>query len=166
MIMTANIDSQHGLDSSVEVGFLSKKSDFINSVTNFLNRLRAGCALEFITNPKQNQAAQRFPTLNSPILTGHIILDVDHNCKAKNQRIVQLISEMSNQLIRISKPEEDNSQRVRLLTNNTKVDCINLGKNRLKALRISEIASAANMHFQQVLPETTIEIHVSNPIAP
>lgn len=161
MIMTANIDSQHGLDSSVEVGFLSKQPDFINSVTNFLNRLRAGCVLEFVANPKQDQAAQRYPTLSSPILTGNIILNIEQKWKGRDQRIKKLISEMSNQLIRVSNPGDKNNQRVRLLTNNIIVDCINLGENRLKALHISETASAANLHFQQVLPETTIEINVS-----
>lgn len=161
MIMTANIDSQHGLDSSVEVGFLSKQSDIVKSVANFLNRLRAGCVLEFIANPKQDQAAQRFSTLSIPILTGNIILDVDQKWKGRDQRIKKLISEMSDQLIRVSNPRDKNNQRIRLLTNNMIVDCTNLGENRLKVLRISETASAANMHFQQVLPKTTIEINVS-----
>ena len=159
--MTANIDSQHGLDSSVEVGFLSKQSDIVKSVANFLNRLRAGCVLEFIANPTQDQAAQRFSTLSIPILTGNIILDVDQKWKGRDQRIKKLISEMSNQLIRVSNPRDKNNQRIRLLTNNMIVDCTNLGENRLKALRISETASAANLHFQQILPKTTIEINVN-----
>jgi cardiolipin synthase A/B len=161
MIMTANIDYQHGLNSSVEVGFLSKHPDFINSVTNFLNRLRAGCVLEFIANPKQSHAAKNFSTLHKPIFAGDIILDIDQKWRGRDQIIKKLVSEMNNQLIRVSKLGNGNSPRVRLLTNNIKVDCIYRGENRLKSVHISENAYAANLHFQQVLPESTIEINVS-----
>lgn len=161
MVMTANIDSKHGLDSSVEVGFVSKHADFVSSVAYFLKRLRAGCVLEFVANPKQKHAAQRFPTLSSPILTGNIIIDIDQKWKGRSQSIKELVSEMGSQLIRVSNPRDTNRQQIRLLTNNIIVDCSNRGENRLTALRVSESASAANLHFQQILPETTIEINVS-----
>ncbi len=159
MIMTANIDSQHGLDNSVEVGFLSKDIGFVNSVSNFLDRLRAGCELEFVSNPTQNQAAQGFSTLSRPIITGNIVLDIDQKWKGRNLIVKKLMSEMKNELIRVSNSSDNNNQRIRLLTRNIIVDCINRN-NRLKALRISETASASNMYFQQILPEATIEINV------
>jgi len=161
MILTANIDSQHGLDSSVEMGFLSQQPDFINSVANFLDRLRAGCGLEFIANPKQKHAAEKFPTLSKPIFTGNLTINIEQRWKNRNQIINKLISEMNNQLVRISNHEEGRNQKVRLLTNNIIVDCVNRGENSLQILHISETTNAANLRFQQILPETTIEINVS-----
>ena len=158
MIMSANIDSQHGLNNSVEVGFLSRDREFINSVSNFLGHLRAGCELEFVSNPTQNQAALGFSTLSRPIITGDIALDIDQKWKGRNLIVKKLISEMKNGLIRVSNSSNKNNQRIRLLTRNIIVDCINRN-NRLKALRISETASASNMYFQQILPEATIEIN-------
>jgi flagellar biosynthesis/type III secretory pathway chaperone len=161
MIMSANIDSQHGLDSSVEMGFLSQQPDFINSVANFINRLRAGCCLEFIANPKQKHAAEQFSTLSKPILTGNFSITIGQRWKDRDQIVKKMISEMNNQLIRVANPEEERNHKVRLLTNTIIVDCAHNGDSRLQVLRISETAAAANARFQQILPETTIEVNVS-----
>jgi phosphatidylserine/phosphatidylglycerophosphate/cardiolipin synthase-like enzyme len=160
MIMSANIDSQHGLDSSVEVGFISKQPKFINSVSNFLDRLRAGCVLEFVANPTQNQAAQKYSTLNKPILAGDINLNIDRNYKGRNQQIQKLIFEMENQLIRVAKSRDNNSQKLSLFTDNMIINCEVLGKNRFKA-HLIENPYATNLYFHQILPKATIEINTN-----
>ena len=161
MIFSANIDSQHGLDSSVEMGFLSQYPDFIGSVANFLNRLKAGCCLEFIANPKQKYAAEKYPVLTKPDFGRSLTINIEQRWKNRNQIINKLISDMNNQLIRISISGKEKKQKVSLLTNNIIVDCVRCDKNIIKALHISESINASNLRFQQILPETTIEINVS-----
>jgi len=161
MVLTANIDSQHGLDFSVEIGFLSKVPDFVNSVGNFLDRLRAGCCLEYVANPKQKYAAEKYSSWDKPVITSDLVIDVGQQWKSKSQSVRKMISEMNDQLIRVSLPEENTKHRLRLLTNNMIVDCANYGNNRLKLLHIDETAAASNLRFQQILPEMTIQIDVS-----
>lgn len=161
MIMSANIDSQHGLDSSVEVGFLSRETEFVKSVSVFLDRLRSGCCLEFVANPRQKHAAERFAILSKPVLTGDISIIIEQQWKDRNHIVNKLISQMNSQLVRVSKPDEQKNQKMCLLTNGIIVDCVNHGQNRLKVLRISETPQAANLRFHQILPETVIEINMS-----
>jgi len=160
MLMSANIDSQHGLDSSVEVGFESKQSGFVDSVANFLNRLRAGCVLEYVANPTQSDASRRFATLSKPILVGDITIDIEQAWMRRGQIIEKLISEMKSQLIRVSSDGGKSDPKVSLLTDNIKVDCINRGNNVLKVLNIRKSTATENMRFQQILPETIIEVNV------
>ncbi len=156
-----NIDSQHGLDSSVEVGFLSRETEFVKSVSGFLNRLRLGCCLEFVTNPRQKHAAERYAILRKTALAGDISIIIEQQWKDRNHIVNKLISQMNSQLVRVSKPDEQKNQKMCLLTNDIIVDCVNHGQNRLKVLRINETPQAANLRFHQILPETVIEINVS-----
>lgn len=159
MIMSANIDAQHGLDSSVEVGFVSSHPDFIRCVGGFLNRLKAGCTLEFVVNPTQHQAAQGFPTFSKTIIKNEMSLHFDPKLKHRERIIKKLISEMSHQLMRVSHVEKNKSEKVTLLTESLKINCIQGGEGKYHVQHVVETPAAQGMRFQYLLPRMIIEIH-------
>jgi len=160
MILTANLDAQHGLDSSVEVGFISKDSQFINSVSSFLDRLKAGCVLEFIANPSQGQAAMNFSTIHEPIVSGDDII-INFNHHSKNHNLMhKLIAEIKSQLVKLSDYDKNGRKKYRLFTNHIVVDFVNNGRNQLDVQQIREDANAANLHFKQLLPKSTITLNM------
>ncbi|MBI9017060.1 MAG: phosphatidylserine/phosphatidylglycerophosphate/cardiolipin synthase family protein [Phycisphaerae bacterium] len=161
MLMSANIDSQHGLNSSVEVGFLSTNPDFVESVSNYLNRLRAGCVLEFIANPTQNHAAQNHATLYKPVIKDDFMLNVEQKWKGRDQKVNKLLTEMKSQLIRVSSPRGKNGQEMSLYTNNMIIDCVRQDAKSLNVLRINETPRAASLHFRHILSKVKIKINVS-----
>jgi phosphatidylserine/phosphatidylglycerophosphate/cardiolipin synthase-like enzyme len=61
IVMTANLDADHGLDHGVEVAFRSPDKRFAKAVSAFLDRLQAQAHLEFVADPTQAQAAARWP---------------------------------------------------------------------------------------------------------
>jgi len=161
MLMSANIDAQHGLDSSVEVGYMSTRPSFVKSVAGFLDRLRSICGLEFIANPKQHDAALRFPTLAKPILSGDLIINADTKWENRDRQINRMISAMKTQLIRVAQPIESQPSKICLLTDTMHADCERKGQKTLSLKNINETPAAVNIRFQQILHEARIEIRVS-----
>lgn len=66
LVMSANLDAQHGLDSGIEVGFSSRQPAFVDAVSAFLDRLAADAAFELIPDPTQAEMAQRYGTQRGP----------------------------------------------------------------------------------------------------
>ena len=161
MLMSANIDAQHGLDSSVEVGYMSTRPSFVKSVAGFLDRLRSICGLEFIANPKQHDAALGFPTLAKPILSGDLIINADTKWENRDRQINRMISAMKTQLIRVAQPIESQPSKICLLTDTMHADCERKGQKTLSLKNINETPAAVNIRFQQILHEARIEIRVS-----
>ena len=160
MILSANLDSQHGLDCSVEVGFMSRDTDFINSVSCFLDHLKAGSVLEFVSNPRQAQVAKRFSTIHEPIITKkEITINIKKNWKNQHKIINKLISEIKSQLVKVSDFQQDGKKKYRLFTDNIVVDFIKNGENHLIADHPIEDRNAEKFHFKQVMPESTITIN-------
>ena len=139
---------------------MSRDSNFINSVSHFLDRLRAGCVLEFVANPKQGQAAGRFSTLYKPILSGDdITLNIRQNWKNRHKVINKLISDTKNQLVKISSYKQNGKKKCHLFTDNVIVEFVKKDENQLNVLHIREDPYAANLHFKQLLPKSTITIN-------
>lgn len=157
MILSANLDAQHGLDSSVEVGFMSKNIEFVNSVSNFLDRLKAGCRLELVCDPSQSQIAEDFSTIHEPIITGD---DITINVRKNQQNhIKKLIEELTNKLVKITDLNQGGNQKYRLFTDSITVDFSKNGQNQLFADNIRRDLNTEHLHFKQVLPKSTITIN-------
>jgi phosphatidylserine/phosphatidylglycerophosphate/cardiolipin synthase-like enzyme len=162
MILTANLDSQHGLDSSVEVGFVSSDFEFVTSVSRFLDRLRAECVLEFIANPRQSQAGERFSTLHNPVLAQkeNLTININHYWKNRNKVVDKLITTMQRQIIKISGNQQNGRKNHHLSTDDIIVEFIHNGDGRLNVQRVIETPEAANLRYKQILTKSVITINV------
>ncbi len=58
LILTANLDAQHGLDAGVEVGFRSHDPEFVTAVSKFLDRLHGEAAFRFVCDPTQAEVSR------------------------------------------------------------------------------------------------------------
>jgi hypothetical protein len=103
MVMTANMDAQHGLDNGIEVGFHSRQPSFVEAVSRFLDRLANEAAFEFVPNPTQAMMAKRYGGQRGEQLEGKIHIQVE----SKEKHIIRLVRQWcdaaSSELVRVAK---------------------------------------------------------------
>ena len=101
LVLTANMDAQHGLDGGVEVGFHSTQIRFVEAVNGFLSRLAREAAFEFVPDPSQKDMAERYGRQKGTRLTGDLRIKfmaggsyiaelVDRWCKAAGRELVRV----------------------------------------------------------------------------
>ncbi len=117
MVLTANMDSQHGLDHGVEVGFHSRQASFTTAVSIFLDRLVSDAAFEFVPDPSQSAVAERYGRQRGQRLEG----DVHVRFQATGGHIVRLVRQWSDaagrELVRVAKRQRKGRDELLLLTN-------------------------------------------------
>jgi hypothetical protein len=156
MVMTANLDAEHGLDSGIEMGFLSRKSAFIKAVSTFLNRLEECAKLEFVVNPTQAQAAKRAWIKGKTISWKDIHIQFGRKYKIEPQK---LANALKTQLVKVATDNTGGKSLMHLITNNLILDCI---VDKPGWLTVSDIKddfrAASRARFDCFLPRATITI--------
>ena len=159
MIMTANLDAQHGLDSGIEIAFLSRKPEFVKAVSAFLDRLHEGAELEFVINPTQAQAAEEAWVRNKPISWKDIHLQIDRKHRIMPEKVNKFIDASKKQLIKVSIDTTKGKSLIHLITNNLILDCTMDKPGWLTVLDINDdLRAASRAKFDCFLPRATITI--------
>jgi len=117
MVLTANMDSQHGLDHGVEVGFHSRQTSFITAVNAFLDRLATDAAFEFVADPTQTAMAERYGRQRGQRLEGIVRI----RFQPKGGHITRLARKWCDaarrELVRVVKRQVEGRDELLLLTN-------------------------------------------------
>jgi hypothetical protein len=117
MVITANMDAQRGLEHGVEVGFYSTQASFVAAVSNFLDRLAADAAFEFVPDPTQADVAERYGRQRGQQLRGNIHI----RFQTKGGHITRLARQWCDaagrELVRIAQRQKKGRDEVLLLTN-------------------------------------------------
>jgi hypothetical protein len=117
MVMTANMDAQHGLDCGVEVGFYSRQPSFVGAVNTFLDRLSNEAAFEFVSNPTQAMMADRYGRQSGKRFGGETRLRVQSNGRPITGLARRWCDAAACELVRIAKRRIRDREELLLLTN-------------------------------------------------
>lgn len=121
MVMTANMDAQHGLDHGIEVGFYSRQPSFVGAVNTFLNRLSNDSAFEFVPNPTQALMAERYGRQRGQRLGGMIRIRVQPKGNQIDKLVRQWCDEARHQLVRVARRQKKGREELVLCTNKTMI---------------------------------------------
>jgi hypothetical protein len=124
MVLTANLDPRHGLDTGVETAFWSPRPGFVAAVSKYLGHLTGEAVYTFTLHPTQAQIGERAGSPWPPILGGDLILNVNHRWKDRDLRIEELRQEIKTQVVRVVHPDPDKENKLYLLTNQSRIVCI------------------------------------------
>ena len=116
MVMTANMDAQHGLDHGVEVGFYSRQPSFVGAVNTFLDRLSNEAAFEFVPNPTQATMAERYGRQRGQRLEGMIRIRVQPRGKHIAKLVRQWCDAARRELVRVAKRQKNGREEIVLFT--------------------------------------------------
>jgi hypothetical protein len=116
MVMSANMDAQHGLDHGVEVGFYSRQPLFVGAVNTFLTRLSNEAAFEFVPNPTQAMMAERYGRQRGQRLEGEIHIRIRPNEKLTTRLVRQWCDAARLQLVRLAKRQSNGREELVLFT--------------------------------------------------
>jgi hypothetical protein len=116
MVMTANMDAQHGLDHGVEVGFYSRQPSFVGAVNTYLERLSNDAAFEFVSDPTQATMAERYGRNRGQRLGGTIHIRVQPKGKHITRLVRQWCNAAGRGLVRVAKRQKNGREELVLLT--------------------------------------------------
>jgi len=116
MVMTANMDAQHGLNNGIEMGFHSRDQSFVASVGAFLDRLVADAAFELVPDPTQAVMAERYGSQRGARVSG----DVRIRFQPKGGHITKLARQWcdaaTRELVRVARKQRKVRDETLLLT--------------------------------------------------
>jgi phosphatidylserine/phosphatidylglycerophosphate/cardiolipin synthase-like enzyme len=138
LMLTANMDAQHGLDRGIEVGFYSRRAPFVMAVSTFLDRLASDAAFEFVADPTQAEVAARYGQPRGPRLGGIIRISFD----LRGGRVAHLIRRWSDaascELVRVKRRSTKGHEELLLLTNQMAIYARQMSTDRLVAYDIND----------------------------
>jgi hypothetical protein len=159
MVMTANLDAQHGLDSGVEIAFSSRETAFVKAVSAFLDKLEKDAELEFIIDPTQSQAAERAWVWGKSVPWKDIHMHIGRKCRIMPRQLQKLVDALKTQLVKVANDGKDGKGLMHLISNDLIVDCIANDAGRLTVLNVKDDSWAASRaKFDCFLPRSTITI--------
>jgi hypothetical protein len=165
IVMTANLDANHGLDQGVEVAFRSCDKRFAQAVSAFLDKLQAQAHLEFIADPTQAQAAARWPGPATTGLAERLHLQVSPMGQPTNggRTIRDFITALGTELIHVRNDTPPGEElRLLLATDTLVAHCQRHSPERLTVLRIEDNDSRRAFSGPgSLLPRTAITITTS-----
>jgi hypothetical protein len=165
MVMTANLDATHGLDSGVEVAFQSGDKHFTKAVAAFLDRLQAQAHLEFIANPTQAQAASRWPGPTATGFTAQLQLQIDSVVQSTSgeRAIEDFVAALRTGLVYVTDGTRQEKQSQLLLTTDTLVaHCHRHSPEHLTVFHIEDKNARKVLPGpSSLLPRTSITINTS-----
>lgn len=165
MVMTANLDATHGLDSGVEVAFQSGDKHFTKAVAAFLDRLQAQAHLEFIANPTQAQAASRWPGPTATGFTPQLQMEIDSVVKSTSgeRAIEDFVAALRTGLVYVTDGTQPDEQSQLLLATDALVaHCHRHSPEHLTVFRIEDNNTRrAPPGPGSILPQTSITITMS-----
>lgn len=161
MVMTANMDAQHGLDRGVEVGFYSGQPSFVSAVSKFLERVSTEAAFEFVPNPTQATMAERYGRQRGQRLEGTIRIQIKPRGKNIARLVRQWCDAARNQLVRVSRWQEKGREELVLRTDELTIQAHPGDAGALVADRISDQRSPEELdRFDSYLGKSTIVCEV------
>lgn len=138
MVMTANMDAQHGLDHGVEVGFHSRQPAFVGAVNTFLDRLSNEAAFEFVPNPTQAIMAERYGRQRGQRMGGAIRIRFQPKGGNITRLVRQWCDAASRELVRVAKRQGKGRDEILLLTNRMSIHSRPEGPDTLVAHYIND----------------------------
>lgn len=139
MILTANLDAQHGLNSGIEVGFWAAQPAFVSAVTRFLGRLFDEAAFSFVADPSQATMANRYGRQKPPRLQGVLRLIVDDRpWENKDHQVNRWCQDLTRQLVRVAQHRHKGREHVLLLTERTAAYCTPQADGSYAVLRLED----------------------------
>jgi hypothetical protein len=111
------LDSQHGLDHGIEIGFHSRQASFVTAVSAFLNRLASDAAFEFVPDPTQSAMAERYGRQRGQLLAGLVSVQVQPKGGHITRLVRQWCDAAGRELVRIAKRQGKGREELLLLTN-------------------------------------------------
>jgi phosphatidylserine/phosphatidylglycerophosphate/cardiolipin synthase-like enzyme len=116
LVLTANLDAQHGLGHGIEVGFHSGQPPFVAAVHAFLDRLASDAAFAFVPDPTQATMAERYGRQRGQRLGGVIRIRL----QAKGPNVARLARRWCDaavrELVRVAMRKGKGREEVLLLT--------------------------------------------------
>ncbi len=136
LVLTANLDAQHGLDNGVEVGFRSTDSGFVAATETYLDRLSREAAFRFAPEPTQAAAAERY-RVNG--LSGDLRIEAPEAI-CSTSRLAELAAATERSLVSVLTPRKGNAHlnEVVLLIGQHSLNCQRNGR-LLKVRRIDPL---------------------------
>jgi hypothetical protein len=158
MVLTANLDAQHGLDSGVEIAFSSRNEAFVRAVSTFMGKLREGAELEFVINPTQSQAAERAWMRGKPVPWKDIHLQINKH-KITPQILQKLVAALQTQLVKVANAGKDGKALIHLISKDLIAECTVTNAGQLTVLNVkNDPWSASRARFDCFLPKSMVTI--------
>lgn len=160
MILSANMDAQHGLDNGVEVGFYSTKIKFIKAVEVFFSRLTSEAAFEMACDLTQAEVANRYKTPSLPQLAGELRILPVGSQRELQTTIQKWLQAAETQLVKVDRKDRchytlstDAFSITGMLSNNNsfRVEAAATDQRRVEKER-----------FGSYLPATTLIVETAN----
>ena len=144
LVLTGNLDAQHGLDHGVEIGFCSREASFVAAVTAFLERLANDAAFEFVADPTQATVADRYGRHHGQRLEGPI--RVRFQATPTNIDLVRRWCDAARkELVRVSSRQSRGREELVLLTNDMAIFGIATGQGDITAHAVRDRLPAEDL---------------------
>ena len=103
MVLSANMDAQHGLDDGVEVGFYSSQARFIEAVEVYFDRLTSEAAFEMAYDLTQAQVAERYKNSPDPRFNNDVRITLNGQQSGNGRRIKQWLTAAQSELVKVAR---------------------------------------------------------------
>ena len=156
LVLTGNLDAQHGLDGGVEVGFYSRESSFVTAVSAFLDRLANDAAFEFVADPTQATVANRYGKNRGQLWGGAIHIRFQP-AGANINMVRRWCDAARKELVRVSSRQSKERKELILLTNEMAIYGIASGEGNITAHDIRDRLPAEDLkRFDSYLGRGTV----------
>lgn len=163
MLLTANMDAQHGLDRGVEVGFHSRQPAFVGAVNKFLVRLCNEAAFDFVPNPTQALMAKRYGMQHGQRLEGMIRIRVQQRGNHITRLVQQWCDAARRELVRVARRPKKGREELVLFTDAMTIHTCPGDGGTLVAHNINDQPSAEDLdRFDSYLGRGTIICDVNS----
>lgn len=156
MVLSANMDAQHGLDDGVEVGFYSRSREFIAAVSEFYNRIHSEAAFELAYDLSQAEVADRYARPPESQFAGQFRIASSANAREIDRQIKRWLRAAEQQLVKVGR-ENRKSNEVTLSVDSLALTGT-LSKDKLfRVFRFDDNERRVKLaRFDSYLPQTTI----------
>jgi hypothetical protein len=138
MVLSANLDAQHGLNNGIEVGFYSRQEMFVKAVQGFLARLTADAKLEFVANPTQATVADRYGSQKGQRLGGKLRIRFFSEGNRNDRLAERFCQAAETDLVRIAWCKLKGQDALALATDQMVLYCRPMRGQSLEAYEISD----------------------------
>lgn len=162
MILSANMDAQHGLDNGVEVGFFSAQTKFIKAVEVYFSRLTSEAAFEMACDLTQAEIAERYKTRSYQELAGELKIVPDRSQHGLRKTLQKWMRAAETQLVKVDRDRKQKS-RFTLSTDALSITGT-LSKTGVFQVRgvNTDRRRVAKERFDSYLPATTLIAEAAN----
>ncbi|MBX3400760.1 MAG: phosphatidylserine/phosphatidylglycerophosphate/cardiolipin synthase family protein [Gemmataceae bacterium] len=159
LVLSANLDAQHGLDGGVEVGYWSASPDFVRAVEGFLDRLFGEAAFEFVCDPTQSEMAARYGRQKGERLGGELRFRIPPRPgPSVDQRVRRWCQAFERQLVRVARHKHQGRDKILLLTEQTAAFCTPVRPGSFDVTLEDDPGEEVRSRFDSYLGPSDIEV--------